>query len=103
MALHTDVKKYYVFRALLKRFILPILILYGLDRGLSLSELALIAAVGSVLSFVLEIPSGAIADRFGHRRTLVVSMLGQALSMLLYLGGSFWWILMGTALYFGFG
>ena len=67
MALHSDVKKYYVFRALLKRFILPILILYGLDRGLSLSELSIIAAVGSVISFVLEIPSGAIADRFGHR------------------------------------
>lgn len=103
MPLHPDVKKYYVFRALLKRFILPILILYGLDRGLTLSELSLIAAVGSVISFVLEIPSGAIADRFGHRRTLVLSMLGQALSMLLYLGGSFWWILFGTATYFGFG
>lgn len=103
MPLHPDVKKYYVFRALLKRFILPILILYGLDRGLTLSELSLIAAVGSVISFVFEIPSGAIADRFGHRRTLVVSMLGQALSMLLYLGGSFWWILFGTATYFGFG
>ncbi len=103
MALHADVKKYYIFRALLKRFILPILVLYGLDRGLTLSELSLVAAVGSVLSFVLEIPSGAIADRFGHRNTLFVSMLGQALSMLLYLGGSFWWILLGTATYFGFG
>ncbi|MFA4845142.1 MAG: MFS transporter [Patescibacteria group bacterium] len=103
MALHPDVKKYYVFRALLKRFILPILVLYGLDRGLTLSELSLIAVAGSVLSFVLEIPSGAIADRFGHRRTLVVSMLGQALSMLLYLGGSFWWIMLGTAAYLGFG
>ncbi|MBI4437832.1 MFS transporter [Candidatus Uhrbacteria bacterium] len=102
MALHPDVKKYYVFRALLKRFILPILVLYGLDRGLTLSELSLIAAVGSVLSFVLEVPSGALADRFGHRRALVLSMFGQALSMFLYLGGSFWWILLGTTTYFGF-
>ena len=36
MALHADIKKYYLFRALLKRFALPILVLYGLDRGLSL-------------------------------------------------------------------
>ncbi len=103
MSLHSDVKKYYLFRALLKRFVVPILVLYGLDRGLSLSELSIIAGVGSIVSFLLELPSGAIADWFGHRRTLVLSMLGQALSMALYLGGSFWWMLLGSVAYFGFG
>ncbi|KKW32669.1 MAG: Nitrate/nitrite transporter [Candidatus Uhrbacteria bacterium GW2011_GWA2_52_8d] len=103
MTLHLDIKKYYLFRALLKRFVLPILVLYGLDRGLSLSELSIIAGAGSVVSFLLELPSGAIADRFGHRRTLVLSMLGQALSMAFYLGGSFWWMLLGAVAYMGFG
>lgn len=103
MTLHPDVKKYYLFRALLKRFVVPILVLYGLDRGLTLGELSLIAGAGSVVSFLFELPSGAIADRFGHRRSLVLSMLGQALSMALYLGGSFWWMLLGSVAYFGFG
>lgn len=103
MPLHPDVKKYYVFRALLKRFALPILVLYGLDQGLTLGELSFIAAVGSIVSFVCELPSGAIADRIGHRRTLVLSMLGQALSMALYLGGTFWWMLGGVVVYMGFG
>lgn len=103
MSLHPDIKKYYLFRALLKRFVVPILVLYGLDRGLTLGELSLIAGAGSVVSFLLELPSGAIADRIGHRRALVLSMLGQALSMALYLGGSFWWMLLGSIAYFGFG
>lgn len=103
MPLHSDVKKYYLFRALLKRFVVPILVLYGLDQGLSLGELAVVAGAGSVVSFVLEVPSGVIADRLGHRRTLVLSMLGQALSMALYLGGTFWWILLGAVAYMGFG
>ena len=103
MSLHIDIKKYYLFRALLKRFILPILVLYGLDQGLTLSELALIAGAGSLVSFLFELPSGTLADHFGHRRTLVISMLGQGLSMALYLGGSFWWMLFGTITYFGFG
>ncbi len=103
MPLHSDVKKYYLFRALLKRFVVPILVLYGLDRGLSLSELSLIAGAGSVVSFLFELPSGAIADRLGHKRALIFSMLGQALSMALYLGGSFWWMLLGSVAYFGFG
>ncbi|MBI4592527.1 hypothetical protein HY733_03725 [Candidatus Uhrbacteria bacterium] len=52
MPLHLDVKKYYLFRALLKRFVLPILVLYGLDRGLTLGELSVIAGVGHVVSFI---------------------------------------------------
>ncbi len=100
---HSDIKKYYVFRALLKRFILPVLVVYGIDRGLSLEQLALIAGMGSVAGFLLEVPSGAVADAIGHRRALVLSMLGQAASMALYLGGTFPWIAAGTTLYFAAG
>lgn len=101
--LHPDIQKYYIFRALLKRFALPVLVLYGLDHGISLGQLAVINGVGHFASLLFEIPSGAVADYFGHRRTLVVAMLGQAASMACYLGGSFWWMLVGTTLYFWFG
>lgn len=98
-----DVRKYYIYRALLKRFILPVLVVYGLDRGLSLEQLSLVAGIGSVMSFFLEVPSGALADHIGHKKALIISMLGQALSMVCYLGGSFWWILLGAGMYFAFG
>ncbi len=97
---HPDIRKYYIFRALLKRFILPVLVVYAIDRGLSLEQIALIAGVGTIASFLFEVPSGAIADAIGHRRALVFSMIGQAASMTLYLGGTFEWILAGSVMYF---
>lgn len=98
-----DIKKYYAFRALIKRFILPILVVFMIDSGLSLEQIALIAAVSSVVGLILEVPSGAVADTIGHRRTLIISVIGQAISMALYLGGSFYFIFAGGVLYFASG
>lgn len=100
---HPDIRRYYIFRALLKRFVLPVLVVYAIDRGLSLEQIALIAGVSTVVSFLFEVPSGALADAIGHRRALVFSMIGQAASMTLYLGGTFEWILAGSVLYFSAG
>lgn len=94
-----DIKKYYLFRGLLRRFAWPILTLFMLDQGLSIAEVGIITLVGYIISIVSEIPSGAVADTIGHKKTVVYSMLGQGLSMALYLGGSFWWMLAGTGLY----
>lgn len=103
MKRHPDIRKYYVFRALLKRFVLPVLVVYAIDRGLSLEQIAFIAGISTVISFILEVPSGAFADAVGHRRALVLSMIGQAASMTLYLGGTFEWILAGSIMYFAAG
>lgn len=100
---HPDIRKYYIFRALLKRFVLPVLVVYAIDRGLSLEQIAVIAGSSTIASFLFEVPSGAIADAIGHRRALVFSMIGQAASMTLYLGGTFEWILAGSMLYFAAG
>lgn len=94
-----DIKKYYFFRGLIKRFALPILVVYALDRGLSIDQIAFIAMVGYIGSFVMEVPSGAIADAIGHKRALVLSMIGQSASMAMYLGGNFNWILAANLMY----
>lgn len=101
--LHSDIRKYYIFRALLKRFILPITVVYATDQGLTLEQIALIASFGSVAGFILEVPSGAVADAVGHRRALVLSMIGQACAMAMYLGGTFFWIAAASVLYFAAG
>lgn len=103
MALHADVRKYYVFRALIKRFTLPILVIFALDRGLSIEQVALIATASVIIQNVLEVPSGSIADVIGHRRALVLSMVGQAVSQAMYLGGTFEWIFAGSILYWAAG
>lgn len=43
------------------------------DRGLSPAQISLLLVVWSVTSFVLEVPSGAIADRFSRKGTLMAS------------------------------
>ncbi|MBT4856601.1 MFS transporter [Candidatus Uhrbacteria bacterium] len=98
-----DIKKYYAFRSLIKRFIVPVLVVFMVQSGLTIEQIAIIGVVTGVIGFVLEIPSGAVADTLGHKRTLILSMLGQALAMGLYLGGSFWWILAASVMYWGAG
>ena len=98
-----DVKKYYAFRALIKRFIVPIAVLYAIDQGLSIEQIAIIGVITGLVGFVFEVPSGAIADTLGHKKALVLSMLGQALAMGLYLGGSFEWILAASITYWAAG
>lgn len=95
--------RYFLFRGFLSRMYLPILVIYMLDRGLSLPQIALITAAGQLASLIFEVPSGAIADTIGHRTTLVISLVGQALCALIFLGGNFTWILAASIGYYLFG
>ena len=94
-----DVKKYYAYRALIKRFVLPILVIFMVDQGLSIEQIAFITAVCWAAGAIMEVPSGAISDTLGHRRALVLGSLFQGLGMALYLGASFWWIFAGSFAY----
>src|SRR5580765_2229726 len=60
---------------------LPLYPLYALlfaDSGLSDAQISGLFAIWSTVGFVAEVPSGALADRFGRRRCLVVAALLQA-------------------------
>jgi len=95
-----DIKKYYIFRALIKRYPLPIIALFMIDVGVSVEQVALIFTVSAVLELIFEVPSGAIADAIGHKKSLLISMSGQAIAMALYLGASFEWVFAGYILYY---
>ena len=61
---------------------MPIYPLYALlfaDSGLSDAEISALFALWSAVGIIAEIPSGALADRFGRRTALVVGALVQAL------------------------
>ncbi len=100
----TDFHRYSLYRGLIKRIVVPIVLVYMLSQGLDLAQIGYVIAVSGILGLVLEVPSGAIADIFGHKRTLIISSLLQGLSMLLYITLSgFWGMLIATALYWGAG
>lgn len=75
------------------RFYYPVLAVLFLDYGLSLEQYSLLNAGWAAAIVLLEVPSGALADRIG-RRTLVVAasvlMMLEMLTLLLAPIGSGW-------------
>lgn len=61
-------------------FIVGLLILWKLDRGLTLSQAMTAAAVTGVIVFAFELPTAGIADSLGRRPILVVAAAVNVLS-----------------------
>lgn len=67
---------------------LPLYPLYALlfaDTGLSGAEISALLAIWSVTSLVVEVPSGALADRFSRRSCLVAASLFQGFGFALWM------------------
>ncbi len=58
-----------------QRYYEPFLILYFLERGLSFFWVGLLVAFRELWVNLLEVPSGAAADLYGRRRTMIVAWL----------------------------
>ena len=70
------------------RFFEPFMVLFLLEAGLSYLQVGTLYAVREILVNVMEIPSGAVADGLGRRRTMVVSFLGYLISFAFFWFGS---------------
>ena len=64
------------------RFYYPIFTILFLDLGLSIGEFAAMNVVWALTSVVLEVPSGALADRFGRRPLVVGAGVLMVLEMI---------------------
>lgn len=67
-------------------------VLYLTQKGFSAVEIGVMEAVFHLTSFCFEIPSGSWADRFGYRRTLIVSRLLNSVSCLLIVMNQAMWL-----------
>lgn len=63
----------------------PYATLYRVDRGINAAEILLIEAIYMVFAILLEIPWGYIADKFGYKRTLIISNAVLMLSKIVFL------------------
>jgi len=63
-------------------FFLPILTLFLLDNDISLSVIVLAQVAYSATSFIAEIPTGILADRYGHKLSYAIGRLSDALGLL---------------------
>ncbi|MBN1175702.1 MFS transporter [Candidatus Woesearchaeota archaeon] len=88
---------------------MPYAVIYFLDTGLSFLQISIMFAIFGVSTFVLEIPTGAFADEYSRKWSVVVGMIIVGISFgLIPLSNSFlttlvlWSILgLGTTLVSG--
>ncbi|MBK9475171.1 MAG: MFS transporter [Tetrasphaera sp.] len=60
----------------------PVIILVLLERGLTLTQIASIWAIGTVATFALELPTSGLADTYGRRPVLLAANLLSAAAWL---------------------
>ncbi|MBC8500388.1 MAG: MFS transporter [Nanoarchaeota archaeon] len=70
-------------------FFLPIIALYLEEHLFSVTNVAIVFLVESFAMAIFEVPTGAIADLFGRKKTIILSNVVVLLGfMFLYIGGS---------------
>lgn len=62
----------------------PFLILVFRQMGLSFFMIGILVAFREVIVNLIEIPSGAIADLFGRRRSMIISFVGYIISFMVF-------------------
>ena len=65
------------------RFYYPVFAVIQLDYGLSMTQFAILNAVWAATIVVLEVPSGALADRIGRKRMVVLAAALMVCEMVL--------------------
>lgn len=97
-----NLQLFIAFRVLFNaRYYYPVFAVIQLDYGLTMEQFAVLNAVWAVSIVVLEVPSGALADRIGRKRLVLAAAVLMVLEMTLLafvpLGNSrlvFWaWVL----------
>ncbi len=88
-------KKYYLYEVTASPgFILPVITLYVLTRGIDLTSLGALVAVASVVTLAIEVPTGVITDILGRKNMLLAATLIYIFTMLIYLGARGFWPLL---------
>jgi len=97
MSLKTFTRLFYIFQ-----FFFDFILLYAVDklffleRGLNLSHIAILIACWSGLTILLEVPTGALADKWSRKYVLVLSGLAFSLCYITwFFSSTFWMFLLG--------
>lgn len=64
--------------------VMPIVVLFYQDNGLSMSQIFLLKSIYSIAMVVMELPSGYMADVWGCRKTLISGSILGTLGILIY-------------------
>lgn len=105
MKLKSNLWKYFLFILTNRRNYIPILALYFLSLSdTTANQIGLYTGIGWIAGFFLEIPSGYLSDKIGHKKVLILAKFSMIISTLFFvLGGSLHYFILGSIfLSFGF-
>ncbi len=86
-----------------QRYFEPFLVLAFLEKGLTFLDIGLLVGFREICVLILEIPSGAVADVFGRRRSMIFSFISYIVSFVLLALASGMSLLMMAMFFFAVG
>jgi MFS family permease len=98
--MRANIWKSYLFSALrAMMLIMPIIVLFFLDIGLTMTQLFIAQAIFSIVLVVMEIPSGYISDTLGRKKTLIIGAWTTFFGYAIYsFATNFWEVVLGEVL-----
>ena len=101
MTMNNFLAKIYTYRFLGEfLLILPLFAVMLADYGLSVLQISILFVIWSGTSFILEVPSGVLADKYSRKHLLFVAQLCQAACFTLWIFyPTFWAFLIGFILW----
>ena len=82
------------------KFYEAFLVLFFLDKGLSFFEIGILYAIREIVTNILEIPTGVIADVVGRRKTMIQSFAAYIISFgVFYFADGFWVIVIAMVIF----
>lgn len=103
LGLKRNIVKYSWYKIFTKRLYLPLIAIQLVNVGkVSLEEIAFIAAITSIVSFILQMPGGYLADKWGNKNAVIFGSAIAVFSPLFYIFmPNFWGGLFASLLFFG--
>lgn len=100
----SNLYKYYLYAAISNFvFFLPIVYVFFQKNGLSLTQIFIVEAIFSIGLVLFEVPTGAIADFFGKKASLITGGIVWIISCLLFAFGTGFYTLMFAYLVWALG
>jgi len=85
------------------KFFEPYLFIFLMANGQNLFQIGILMAIMETVLYLLEIPSGLIADRYGRKRTLVICFLFYIISFIIFFTGHSFPVYTAAMVFFGMG
>ena len=86
-----------------QRYFEPFIILFFLQSGLSFTHIGFLVAFRELVINLVEIPSGAVADLFGRRRSMMISFSSYIVSFVIFGFSQIFWYFFIAMFFFSIG